>query len=792
MGQGEQEVAGRHQGYGTAHGATVAPTRILAFAAVLGLGIACSAASAPSRHIRGPARPANQIAAPADDSSRRGLPRDRREDPAPDPFDPSAQAVAEEADSSAEPERVLPAGRMQLSIGHAPAGIRVQAPLDLAAGLFDVGAARSRTRPSSGKSSTRRLPARSQRRAVAGAGQSLGNAAAAADLAAGAEAATSGRGPAHTGTVPGRENAEDVAPSAARQLSYSPLSPFDSVAVNENSEIGQKGAVTSRHKSVENIAPDDRRRGLTTTDTVHSLDLGIGGGSKLEATFSDHTEEWSRALAKPNVQRRSNSLELTSEFGPGRRHALCLAMETNEQRVGEQVRSEARREARLNLTPTRHLALNADYVTRTRAGGNDDTIRTVGAVLKLARGSEFSASLRALTPEQGSDSRESALRLSTALGGGGSAANLTAERRVLATDGAGVVTRSNWALGGGMGSGSSRVDVRASVQEQRGSDPQGRLARAATMHLDRRLGPRLTLTVDRDERMTGTTQECIVVGNSTYRVEAKVARNTVLAAVLGWRSTIQEGQRRVREFSARQQMGRVRVEAQQQVWADGIETGTVTELAVEIPTGAVPRWARDASRRHEFRDAREYLVLEEVRWEDIDFAGFRVAGKQRHGGIDDGLHTVTVAHRGTIADRYHLRLLYQQCPESEMGLDKGRPEMVRRSLFEVGASVGEQLLAVARLTKESGAFGLVADSGTVELGLQGQLSEDARLEARLSREKGYWQDDLTDRTALTLLYSRQATDEDYVSMKLGYAWEEEGLGRAVRDWRLSVAYAKPL
>jgi len=772
--------------------ATAALKRLITVAAAVCLPTAASAAPAPARDRQPP--PGLTAAPQAFILSRgsAGTPHNAQNAAPAEPLGPAPQSPPEQARSSAQRGPAVPSSRMHLSLDRPLAPGLAMPSLHLSGGLLDGGSVGSTDvlwpRTPHGKSSSSRTRHRSGvTRAYGTHGPADAVQAGSTDVAASA----AGKAP-PVGVGRGREDTNGAAPSEARVSPGSRLVLFGPVVVNENEEIGTRGSLTSRHKLQQNSAADDRQRGLTSTDTVHSLNLGVGGGSKLEATFSDHTEEWSAALARSSVQRRSSSIELTSEFGPARSHALCLAMTTSEQRVGEQSRSEAKREARLNLAPTRRLELNADYTTRSRADGNDETIRTVGAVLKLARQSELAASLRALTPEKGSDSRESALRLSTALGGGTSLGNLTAERRVVASDGAGIVTRLNWGFAGNLGSGSERTNIRASVQDQRGSEPQGRVARVTAMHLDRQLGPRLRLKVERDERIAGTAEDCTVIGNSTYRVETKVAANTILAAVVGWRATLQEGRRRVRELSAQHNLGRVRLEAEQQLWADGMEAGAVTGLAVEMPTGRLPKWAKDMSRRHEFGDARGYLALEELRWEDIDFAGFRVAAKQRQGGIDDALHTVSVAHRRTIADRYHLRLLYQQCPEAGQGLDQGRPEMVRRTLFEVGTPVRKELLAVARLTRESGAFELESDWHTVEIGLQGQLSQRERLEARISHERDCWEDELTNRTALTLLYARQVSDEDHLSLKLGYAWGEEGLGRDVRDWRLNVGYAKPI
>jgi hypothetical protein len=223
------------------------------------------------------------------------------------------------------------------------------------------------------------------------------------------------------------------------------------------------------------------------------------------------------------------------------------------------------------------------------------------------------------------------------------------------------------------------------------------------------------------------------------------------------------------------------------------EAGTVSSIALDLPSGKLPKWARDICRGQVFRDSNRYLVPDEPSWEEVGFAGYRLVAKRRRGGIDDGLNTLTIAHRRVVAGRYHLRLLYQQCPESERGLDEGRPMLVRRELLEVAMPVHGTLTAFGRFTREPSTSCQAFGASSAAVGLQGRLSETERLQCSLSRQVEQWEEDEgSDRTRITLLYSRRLDEEHQVSLRLGYAWGEEGIGREVREYRLAVGYNNPI
>ncbi len=198
------------------------------------------------------------------------------------------------------------------------------------------------------------------------------------------------------------------------------------------------------------------------------------------------------------------------------------------------------------------------------------------------------------------------------------------------------------------------------------------------------------------------------------------------------------------------------------------------------------------SRLSAFQDDRQYLAPDAVRWEDISFAGYRLAAKRRRGGVDDGLHTLTFAHRRVVADRYQLRLLLQRCPESDRGVDEGLPMQVNRYLVEIGAPVREDLFALARVTREPSTSNPGWGGESFMVGLAGTLSEQERVQASVARESECWDDVTSDLTRVTLMYSRRVDEERHASVKVGYGWGQDDLDGAVREYRVTVAYKKPI
>ncbi len=556
---------------------------------------------------------------------------------------------------------------------------------------------------------------------------------------------------------------------------------------------GLTGNLSSQFRSVRHDDLEEAKWGLTIRDTLHALSLGLGAETKLEGTFSSHAEGGGTGEGIAEQQRQKGALALSSQFGADGRGGIRLAMTSEQQKAGERWQSRGRQEAHLDFAPVRQLKLNADYVVSKARGGSEQKISTLAAAMQLAPKTELSLSCRTVAPSGGRESQESRLKLATSLGAGDSKGTLRAERAIVRTEDVGVVKKLNCALAGSLGAGASRTNLSVKFQEDRGEGTTGILSRLAMLHLDRRLGSRLALTIDHQQRLTQTGNTPVEHLDADYRLTGEMGENTTLSAALGWLTDPSGVLREMRDVCVEHKLGTASLEVSQQFWRETEDAGAISSIALDIPSGKLPKWARDICRGHVFRDSTRYLLPDDPSWEEMEFAGYRLVAKRRRGGIDDGLSTLTLAHRRVVADRYHIRLLYQECPESERGLDKGRPMLLGRELLEVGVPVRGALTAFGRFTREPS----ISDPGfggrSAAIGLQGRLSETERLQCSLSREAEQWEAAAgSDWTRITLLYSRRLDEEHQVSLRLGYAWGEEGIGREVREYRLAVGYNNPI
>lgn len=618
--------------------------------------------------------------------------------------------------------------------------------------------------------------------------QSLAGKGAEANLSSG------GGGVSRSGPQGGHEREASPRPLSLRPFARAQEAPSRAnVDAEQKFGPGLTGSLSSQFRSVRHDDLEGAKWGLTIRDTLHALSLGLGTETKLEGSFSSHAEGGGTGEGIAEQQRQKGALALSSQFGADGRGGIRLVMTSEQQKASERSQSQGRQEAHLDFAPVRQLKLNADYVVSRAGGGSQQKISTLAAAMQLAPKTELSLSSRTVAPSGGRQSQESRLKLATSLGAGGSTGTLRAERTIIRTEDVGVVKKLNCALAGSLGAGASRTNLSVKFQEDRGEGTTGILSRLAMLHLDRRLGPRLGLTIDHQQRLTQTGDTPVEHLDADYRLTGEMGKNTTLSAALGWLTDPSGVLREMRDVCFEHKLGTASLEVNQQFWRESEDAGTISSIALDIPSGKLPKWARDMCRGDVFRDSSRYLLPDDPSWEEMEFAGYRLVAKQRRGGIDDGLSTLTLAHRRVVADRYHVRLLYQECPESERGLDKGRPMLLSRELLEVGVPVRGALTAFGRFTREPSTSDPGFGGRSAAIGLQGRLSENERLQCSLSREVEEWEAAAgSDWTRITLLYSRRLDEEHQVSFRLAYAWGEEGIGREVREYRLAVGYNNPI
>ncbi|MBE9565361.1 MAG: hypothetical protein IMF16_01250, partial [Proteobacteria bacterium] len=247
-----------------------------------------------------------------------------------------------------------------------------------------------------------------------------------------------------------------------------------------------------------------------------------------------------------------------------------------------------------------------------------------------------------------------------------------------------------------------------------------------------------------------------------------------------------------RDVSLRREVGCLALAVSHRVWSEGPHPGTALRYAIDYPTGEAPEWANEMSRGHVFEEAEEYLVPEAPDWLDMDFLGFRLWTDDRRGGPDAGLRTFAFAHRAVVANRYHLQLAYQECPEAREGSRRDRPMELRRQLVELGAPVSRNLRARARYLSDASTVDPRSHEQTLMLGLLGRLADEESVEASVSCTTGRWDEESRDRTSVSLLYSCRLDAERRMSLRMGYSWGEDEPGAREREGRLDLSYHKPI
>jgi len=550
--------------------------------------------------------------------------------------------------------------------------------------------------------------------------------------------------------------------------------------------------LTSRYLSVRNDKPGDDNQGLTTTDLEHIFALALGGGSRLQASLKEHSEDWDESLGRQGVTRRTSGVEFTTGFGNEDRHGLRLALTSVTTKQGEEEKDEKTTEAHLHLSPSGRLQLTADYVSKERDNGEGQTTQQVSAVMKLAPDARLAATLKTVTPNSGSQTQESSLQLDTKLGGGASAGQFSAEQKTVRVAGQGMTNYLKAQFAGSVGKGPSQTNVQALLQQSAGDDPSDPMSRFTKLHVDRALTPRAKLSADREEQQQGTREQLSATVKSRCALAADLDPHTKVTAGFGAQHSDTEPENSDRDVAIRREAGPLLLEAQQQLARRGEDGTAVTRYAMDLHRGDLPDWARNISHEHAFGDAAEFLVPREPDWLDMGFSGLRLLSKQRRGGADDGLDTLAAAQRLVIARRFHLLMAFERCPEARDGDRRGRPMPLTRELIEIGTPVGRGLVARGRYTTEASLLDAESRRGSAALGLWGRLSDNEQVEASVSRETSTWDGAGRDCTSVAVLYSHRLDDEHEVSVKVGYSWGQQNEGEAVRDYRLALRYAKPI
>jgi hypothetical protein len=548
-------------------------------------------------------------------------------------------------------------------------------------------------------------------------------------------------------------------------------------------------SLISRHDSVRNDKPGDKKRGLTTTEVGHKLRWEVGSRSQLTASLAEHSEEWDVTVGKSGVRRRERGVEFKSESG---RNGVRLGLTSLETKKAGRAQLERVREAHLNLGHLTRLRLNADYVAKGSEEGADHTTQGLGAALRLTSDAELSGAIEQVSGEGSGETRESSLKLTTKLGAGSSAGELDAEERVSRGEGAKFVKQRKWALAGGIGEKGARTKLKADFKEQRGEGPSGQLARKALVHVERAFGRRLRLTAERRQQVEGTGAAPEVAVKSSCGAEAELGLKTSLAVGLVSEEDASARRGRERRVALGHKFHEMELRVEHDVREEAGGERAAVSYGVDAPAGELADWAKEISRAHEFSEAQEYLIDDGPDWMEMPFAGYRVRVKQRRGDGDDGLDTLAFAHRRMIGERHHLRLTYQERPEGKEGGQKVCPMALRRGRVEIGMPIWRGVTARGSYQRERSLSGVGGRREGVSLGLWGRLSEREQVEASVSRDGGRWEGEKQRHTSVSLLYSLEVSEGHRVHLKVGYGWDDQEAGERRRESRISLGYVKPI
>jgi hypothetical protein len=555
--------------------------------------------------------------------------------------------------------------------------------------------------------------------------------------------------------------------------------------------LGSRLNLTSTSVSVYNDKPGDEKRGLTTTDWTNALAFSTGRNSNLKLNLVDHSESWDPSTGKTGLDRRTSQLSWDTSFGAGGANSLRLGLTDAQTKQGDQEQSERTQEMHLALAPLSRLKLSADQVAKEDAQGAAQTTSNLGAVLQFAAGSELTANLTTASPDGSADTRSRYLKLTSGLGGGGSAMKLCAEQKLSRVDGSGTAEEAKYELTGGLGRGAGQVHLRGLVQEKRAVGADGALEQTSLLHLDRAFGPRVKLSADQEQVVKGTNEQPEPAAKTTVSLAADLDARTKLVAAAGSQRSGASPAQSIRDVMVERRVAPLVLRAEERQRADVAQTSS-RSYGADLPIGKLPDWAADFGRRHEFGDIYEFLVAKEAGWLELPFAGLRFARTQRGNGPDAGVDTTLISYRGVLARRYHVQVTYQDRPEYEEGDNKGRPMEVERRYVALGAPLTRGLAVRGWLTMEDKPDDPLSTRHAVGLGLFGKVHGDGQLEVSYAQGRGQWEGQGVTQDAIAVLYAHKVSEENQIAIKVGYG-QGEGLadGRPA-DCRVSIQYHKPV
>ena len=557
-------------------------------------------------------------------------------------------------------------------------------------------------------------------------------------------------------------------------------------------------ALSSAHDLRRRDGPLDEKRGLTSSDTSHSLLLSVGKSSSIKAGLAQHRESWDRWLGRPEEQRRERRVEFQTGFGREGASGLRLALASVDLMKGRETAQERTSEAHLDLAPSTRLRLHADYLCR-KAGetpavpGRTQTTQTVGAAFQLAPETQFSAGLKTGGSGDGNATQESSLAFAARVGGQASGGKLALEQKLTRTSQGQPAAYRKYGFAGGLGAGSGCTNLQLDLQETRGRGPEAQLARNSFVHLERAFGPRVRLALDRRETVKGTNAFPEAMLQTRLGVSAGLGPRTRVTAGLmtGERGASAALGQRLLALS--QEWRSLRLRLEQSAAEDGGEQTSCLGYFIEAPTGDLPDWAKTISTAHQFADADQYLLRREPAGAprpDMPFPGYRLWAGHRAGGKYAG-NSYGLAHRRIIAGRWQLQLVYEERPLATDGAEKGLPMPLRRQLIEIGRPLPGGLNARCSFGAKTGLAACDQVQGAA-LGLWGKLGPNEQVEGEVSRDSGRWENADINRTSVSLLYSRRVNEEHHVEAKLGYAWGDNVADDRDRDLRLTLSYGKPI
>ncbi len=498
---------------------------------------------------------------------------------------------------------------------------------------------------------------------------------------------------------------------------------------------------TTRH-SLLNDKSGDPNCGRTITDWTNALTLTLGKSTSFRLALTDHGESLT-ASGLEGTQKHVTEVGGESKFGPG---GAC--------------------DFKFGLAQTQLATGNA------AAGHAEDSL----------------------------------FRLTGTLGSGPGALKFSGEQTATHTPDMGLQQNDRFDLAGALGSGDQGVNLHLAYAGSRGDSASAPIDQLGSLHLDRAVTAKVKLTLDSEQHVLGTVATHATNAKSTLGLSATLSPQTKLTA--GFSAYTDQGLDPTQlpaqatsptgpqasssgDVLLEHQVGSLQFRAEERE-VIGAEAGSEAGWGVDWAHGKLPEWAANISRRHEFTDIYDYKVAKEDAWLDLPFAGTRFWMKERTGGLDDGTNTFLISHRRLLTKRCHLQLTLHERPEYEDGVNRGRPQPLRREYLELGTPFTSSLVGRAWAARE---FGLddLSQRNTFGLNLCGKLANKAQTELSLSHQSGWWNQVTINSDTVAVFYDLKVSEESKVTVKVGYTWGIDPLALPGGvDCRATIAYAKPV